>query len=79
MDGSRGQYRVETAEGMVVCTIRGRLRKQLIYPASTNAHRRVKSVKVGEKDPVAVGDRVRLLPTGGGVGVIEAVVARAGG
>jgi len=79
VDGSRGQYRVETAEGIVVCTIRGRLRKQLIYPVSTNAHRRVKSVKVGEKDPVAVGDRVRLLPTGGGAGVIEAVVARAGG
>ncbi len=79
VDGSRGQYRVKTAEGIVVCTIRGRLRKQLIYPVSTNAHRHVKSVKVGEKDPVAVGDRVRLLPTGGGAGVIEAVVARAGG
>jgi ribosome biogenesis GTPase len=30
-------------------------------------------------DPVAVGDRVRILPTGGASGVIEQVVARAGG
>jgi ribosome biogenesis GTPase len=79
MDGSRGQYAVETPHGTFRCTIRGRLRKQLTYPESTNAHKRVQKVKVQEKDPVAIGDRVRLLPLGGGAGVIEEVVARAGG
>jgi ribosome biogenesis GTPase len=79
VDGSRGQYRVETARGAYVCTIRGRLRKQLAYPTSANAHRRVREVKVIEKDPVAVGDRVCILPTGSATGVIEEIVARAGG
>lgn len=79
VDGSRGQYRVETPRGTLVCTIRGRLRKQLTYPESTGAHKRVQKVKVHEKDPVAIGDRVRVLPTGGATGVIEEVVARAGG
>ncbi len=79
MDGSRGQYRVETAQGAFVCAIRGRLRKELTYPESTSAHRRVRDVKVIEKDPVTVGDRVRILPTGNTTGVIEAVIARTGG
>ncbi len=82
VDGSRGQYRVETAQGAYLCTIRGRLRKQLAYPTSATAHRRVQDVKVIEKDPVAVGDRVRILPTGSATsatGVIEEIVARAGG
>jgi ribosome biogenesis GTPase len=79
VDGSRGQYAVETTQGTFTCTIRGRLRKQLVYPESTGAHKRVRKVSVREKDPVAVGDRVRVLPTGGGQGVIEEVLARAGG
>jgi ribosome biogenesis GTPase len=85
VDGSRGQYRVETGQGSYVCTIRGRLRKQLAYPTSTSAHRRVRDVTVIEKDPVAIGDRVRIRPTGGATGtagatgVIERIVARAGG
>jgi ribosome biogenesis GTPase len=79
VDGSRGQYRVETPQGAFLCTVRGRLRKELEYPESTGARRSVRKVKVREKDPVAIGDRVALLPTGGGVGVIERVLARAGG
>lgn len=79
VDGSRGQYRVETPAGVFTCTIRGRLRKQLLYPTSATAHKSVRQVKVHEKDPVAVGDRVRLLPTGPKQGVIEEVLARAGG
>lgn len=78
-DGSRGLYRVETAEGALSCTIRGRLRKQLVYPTSATAHKRVRDARVKVHDPVAVGDRVRVLATGGGGGVIEEVVARAGG
>lgn len=79
IEGSRGLYRVETLEGLLLCTIRGRLRKQLEYPSSAAAHKRVQKAVVKEHDPVAVGDRVRVLPTGGGNGVIEEVVARAGG
>ncbi len=79
IDGSRGLYRVETPAGILLCTIRGRLRKQLEYPISASAHQRVQKAVVKNHDPVAVGDRVRVLPTGGGKGVIEEVVARAGG
>jgi ribosome biogenesis GTPase len=79
VEGSRGLYRVETPAGALLCTIRGRLRKQLEYPSSATAHKRVQKAVVKEHDPVAVGDRVRVLPTGGGKGVIEEVVARAGG
>jgi ribosome biogenesis GTPase / thiamine phosphate phosphatase len=81
VDGSRGIYRVETAEGPFSCTIRGRLRKQLVYAESSNtsARKTVQRVKTQRHDPVAVGDKVRVLPTGGGGGVIEEVVERAGG
>jgi ribosome biogenesis GTPase len=79
VDGSRGQYRVETPAGVLTCTIRGRLRKQLAYPTSASARKSVQKVTIKDKDPVAIGDRVRVLPTGGGTGVIEEVVARAGG
>lgn len=78
VDGSRGLYRVETPAGLLTCTIRGRLRKELTYAESASARRDVRDVKVKPHDPVAVGDRVRALPTGGGSGVIEQVVARAG-
>jgi hypothetical protein len=80
VDGSRGIYRVETAEGPLSCTIRGRLRKQLVYAesANTSARKTVQRVKTQRHDPVAVGDKVRVLATGGGGGVIEEVVERAG-
>lgn len=81
IDGSRGIYRVETAEGPLRCEIRGRLRKQLFYAKSTGTtfRKSVQRVKVSNHDPVAVGDRVRVLATGGGGGVIEEVIERAGG
>lgn len=81
VDGSRGIYRVETPEGPLRCEIRGRLRTQLYYAKSTGTTFRnsVQRVKVNNHDPVAVGDRVRVLATGGGAGMIEEVIARAGG
>ncbi len=81
VDGSRGIYRVETPEGDVRCEIRGRLRKQLHYAATSGTVFRnsVQRVKVHHHDPVAVGDRVRVLVTGEGTGMIEEVVARAKG
>ena len=80
VDGSRGIYMVETAAiGVLRCTIRGRLRKQLEYAESASARRGVRKVVVKPHDPVAVGNRVRVLPTGGDGGVIEEVMAQEGG
>jgi len=79
VDGSRGQYRVETEAGILLCSIRGRLRKQLVYPTSPNRHQRVDESRVKAHDPVAVGQQVRVLPSGGGAGVIEEILAGTGG
>jgi ribosome biogenesis GTPase / thiamine phosphate phosphatase len=79
IDGSRGHYFVETPWGVLICTIRGRLRKDLEYSSRGGGGRQVKRVTVREHDPVAIGDRVRVLPTGGETGVIEQIIARAGG
>jgi len=81
VDGSRGVYRVETSDGPLLCSIRGRLRKQLVYADSdtTVTRKSVRQVKQKLHDPVAVGDRVRVLPGGHGDGVIEEVITRAGG
>ena len=79
VDGSRGLYAVETPNGILRCTIRGRLRKELEYGSRGGAGREVKRVTVREHDPVAIGDRVRVLPTSGESGVIEQIIARAGG
>ena len=80
VDGSRGLYRVETPRGVFTCTIRGKLRKELTYAGDQGARRGgVRSVAVKPHDPVAVGDRVYLLAVDAGTGVIEQVVARAGG
>ncbi|HEU0026849.1 MAG TPA: ribosome small subunit-dependent GTPase A [Ktedonobacterales bacterium] len=77
-EGSRGRYRVETASGALWCTLRGRLRKELIYAESASARRSAQRVNVREGDPVAIGDRVWALPVGAGEGVIERVAPRTG-
>lgn len=76
-EGSRGRYRVEGPHGALWCVVRGRLRKELTYPVSTSARRTAQTVKVIQRDPVAIGDRVQARPTGGGEGVIERIVTRA--
>jgi ribosome biogenesis GTPase / thiamine phosphate phosphatase len=78
IEGSRGRYLVETASGAYWCVLRGRLRKELTYPESTGARRSASRVTVREGDPVAIGDRVWLLPTGGREGVIERIAPRDG-
>jgi len=83
-EGSRGQYWVDTPQGTLLCTLRGKLRKQLLYahsstvPGATLRHK-VRRANVKAKDPVAVGDRVRIIPMGGGKGMIDEVLPRAGG
>jgi ribosome biogenesis GTPase len=79
VDGSRGLYFVATDVGRIACTIRGRLRKELEYASGSSQRKRVQVAKVKVHDPVAVGDRVRLLRTGESTGVIEEVMAREGG
>ena len=80
IEKNRGVYRVDLPGGPLVCTIRGRLRKQLEYATSesTAARKSVKRVRVMRHDPIAVGDRVLVRPTLPGEGVIEEVVARGG-
>ena len=77
-EGSRGRYRVEAPGGALWCVVRGRLRKELIYAESASARRSARTVKVSQRDPVAIGDRVLARPTGPGEGVIERIVTRAG-
>jgi ribosome biogenesis GTPase len=77
-EGSRGRYRVEGSDGALWCVVRGRLRKELTYAESASARHTARTVKVNQRDPVAIGDRVLARPTGAGEGVIEQVVTRAG-
>jgi ribosome biogenesis GTPase len=81
MDGSRGQYHVATDSGVLLCSLRGRLRKELFYPDSLNLRQKARRASVKSHDPLAVGDHVRLLPTGAGTGtgVIEEILPQSAG
>ncbi|MGH2368845.1 MAG: ribosome small subunit-dependent GTPase A, partial [Chloroflexota bacterium] len=79
MDGSRGQYWVDTSEGTLLCTLRGRLRKELLYAANPHLRHKVRRANVKARDPLAVGDRVRVIPMGGGRGMVDQILAREGG
>src|SRR5919109_1667150 len=79
VEANRGQYWVDTPDGVLLCTLRGRLRKQLLYARSPNLRHKVRRANVQARDPVAVGDRVRVLPLGGGKGIVEEIAARDSG
>jgi len=73
----RGHYYVETDgnETVLVCRLRSKLRKRLVYPESEHRRQRVLKVRRGEPGgPVAVGDRVRLTPVDDKTGVIEEIL-----
>lgn len=73
----RGAFAVEVSDGVVLCTLRSKLRKTLIYPTSTGRRQIVESV--GRLDviaPVVVGDRVRIDRFSDGAGAIEEVLPR---
>lgn len=57
-----GNYYVQTdTAGVVVCKLRGNLKKELVYSTSTSHARRVEQIsKRRVTDPLTVGDRVRL-------------------
>ena len=73
----RGAFAVEVTDGVVLCTLRSKLRKTLIYP--TGSGRRQVVEAVGRLDviaPVVVGDRVRIDRFPDGAGAIEEVLPR---
>ncbi len=74
IDGSRGIYRVETDAGIYTCTIRGKLRKSFAYPESASGRHGARQVKVNQRDPVAIGNRVTIQVLNATTGVIETVI-----
>lgn len=71
-----GNYYVQTdgAAGVVVCKLRGNLKKELVYSTSTSHARRVEQTsKRRTTDPLTVGDRVQLDSE---LAVIESVFPR---
>jgi ribosome biogenesis GTPase len=79
---SPGLCTVKVDGRLMQCSISSRLRKNLIYPiaAPTDPKRRGRRVQAVEKidvvDPVAVGDRVSVVPAGDGTGMITEVLPR---
>jgi ribosome biogenesis GTPase len=69
-----GNYSVQTPQGVLVCKLRGNLKKELIYTTSGSRPRRVSHAnKRRSTDPLAVGDRVRVDPA---AGTIEDILPR---
>lgn len=73
---SRGFYEIQTDEGTIRCTLRGKLRKELVRAESKGGRRGVVAAKVLRSDPVAPGDRVELQVTGESEGIIERIWPR---
>lgn len=58
-----GNYFVQTESGVVVCKLRGNLKKELVYSTSLSQARRVQETRRRRAtDPIAVGDRVKIDP-----------------
>jgi ribosome biogenesis GTPase len=70
-----GNYHVQTAQdGVVICKLRGNLKKELVYSTSGSRPSRVESAhKRRSTDPIAVGDRVQIDPA---LAMIEAILPR---
>jgi ribosome biogenesis GTPase len=70
-----GNYFVQTqTHGIVVCKLRGNLKKELVYSTSGSRAKRVETAKKRRAtDPIAVGDRVRVDTE---LGVIEEILPR---
>ena len=73
----RGVFDVETPRGIFACALRSRMKKALIYPERDNQHHSVEQVgRIGTVNPVAIGDRVRVVEDQGETGAIEEVLPR---
>ncbi len=61
LEKQRGEYRVFYNGREILCGIRSRLRKSLVYPLSRQRRQSVDSINgIAQVDPVAVGDIVRF-------------------
>ncbi|MBI2940392.1 MAG: ribosome small subunit-dependent GTPase A [Chloroflexi bacterium] len=77
---ARGQYEVQTDRGVFVCSLRGKLRKELVRPLSKNVRPATVMVRTPKvTDVVAVGDRVEIVALDARAGVIERVLPRDSG
>lgn len=79
LEKQRGEYRVFYDNREILCGIRSRLRKSLVYPESRQRRQSVDNIKsIAQVDPVAVGDVVRftLSDDESDRGVIESVEPR---
>lgn len=73
---SRGFYEVEADQRIVTCTLRGRLRKELVRAERQGGRRGVVAAKQLMRDPVSPGDRVEILLSDDTSGVIERIHPR---
>ncbi len=76
---SQGTYWIHSRNGVIVCSITNRLRKQLHYPEAdpSSLHQRVvKVTDIEMLDPIAVGDNVLFVETAGDRGQIRDVLPR---
>ncbi|MCY3556918.1 MAG: ribosome small subunit-dependent GTPase A [Gemmatimonadetes bacterium] len=73
----RGVFDVETRHGIFACALRSRMKKALIYPERDDQHHSVEQVgRIDAVNPVAIGDRVRVVEDQGETGAIEEVLPR---
>lgn len=73
----RGAFDVETETSVVVCSLRSKLRKNLIYPERGDQHHTVENVGlIRVINPVTIGDRVRISKQKDDTGAIEEVLPR---
>ena len=80
---SQGEYSVHLDNRIVSCALSNRLRKELVYPVAREAKIRsglrggvVAVDDIPVVDPVAIGDRVRIIPAEEGRGMIVEVLPR---
>lgn len=74
-----GHYTVHTDGREIDCTLSSLLHKQLIFPTAdpTSLRHAVQEVReIDHVDPVAIGDRVRLVDAGDGRGMITEILPR---
>ena len=79
LEKHRGEYRIFHDGREIICGIRSRLRKNLVYPLSRERRQSVDEIRsIEQVDPISVGDRVRFSITDEdpNMGVIEHVDQR---